>query len=144
MPRQTGRRILAYDSSDDSAAKVGDADYDEADVDLLPPTQKASKPQNPKGSGSEDSDSDSNGIIVNPRSSQSVSTRLQRTVIVDSSDEEESKPLRLSSSLKRRRPSVSNADDSDDAPILPSKPTKRLIAQTLVVLDDSDEDVVSP
>ncbi|KAJ3572741.1 hypothetical protein NPX13_g4949 [Xylaria arbuscula] len=143
MPRQTGRPSTTLtDDSDDSAAEIGDAGYDEDDVDLLPPTQKARKPQDTNTSGSEDSDEDV--IIVNPRSSQSVFTRLQRTVIVDSSDEEDSKPSRLSSPLKRRRPSVSRADDSDDVPISLSKPKKKLAAQALVELDDSDEEIISP
>ncbi|KAK5627626.1 hypothetical protein RRF57_003341 [Xylaria bambusicola] len=144
MPRQTGRRprALEDDSSSESAAEIGDAGYDEDNVDLLPPTQKAGKPQSGETSDSEDSDEEP--IIVNPRSSQSVSTRLQKTVISDGSDEEESEPPRLSSPRKRQRSAVSSSDDSDDAPILPSNPKSKISRHALIELDDSDSDVISP
>ncbi|KAI1306607.1 hypothetical protein F5Y03DRAFT_135463 [Xylaria venustula] len=144
MPKQYGQRSreVAADSSDESAAEVGDAGYDEDDVDLLPPTQKASKPHTSDASNSEESDEEPRA--GNLRSSQSVSTRLQRTVILDDSDDDESEPPRLSSPLKRRRSSVVSLDDSDDAPILPSSSAKRPPRPALVELDDSDEDVVSP
>ncbi|KAI1423602.1 hypothetical protein F5Y12DRAFT_756884 [Xylaria sp. FL1777] len=143
MPKQHGRRnrAMGNDSSDDSAAEIGDAGYDEDDVDLLPPTQKTSKAQRPD-SDSKDSDSEPRTGI--PRSSQSVSTKLQRTVILDDSDDEESEPPKSFSPRKRPRVSVISLDDSDDAPVLPSHQAKRLSRHALVELDDSDEDVISP
>ncbi|KAI0976300.1 hypothetical protein F4678DRAFT_482512 [Xylaria arbuscula] len=144
MPKQYGRRnhVMAADSSDESAAEIGDAGYDEDDVDLLPPTQKASKPHASDASSSEESDEEPR--TGNLRSSQSVSTRLQRTVILDDSDDEDSEPPRLSSPRKRRHSSVISLDDSDDAPILPSSSAKRAPRPALVELNDSDEDIVSP
>ncbi|KAI1120399.1 hypothetical protein F5Y10DRAFT_127314 [Nemania abortiva] len=142
MPRLHGprSRVVETDSSDDSAAEIGDAGYDEDDdVDLLPPTQKANKPQT-----SESEKSDEELFIRNPRSSQSVSTRLQRTVIIDDSDEEGPQPPpRSSSPRKRRRPSVVSLD-SDDAPILAPRSARKLSNTIFVELDNSDEDIVSP
>ncbi|KAI1755534.1 hypothetical protein F4782DRAFT_488877 [Xylaria castorea] len=152
MPNLHGRRngAVANDSSDDSAVEIGDAGYDEDDVDLLPPTQKASISHIPGTSESGDSDEVPN--IRHPRSSQSVSTRLRRTVIDDEDedqnedqDEDEEPELHsLSSPRKRRRPSVITLDDSDDAPILPLASSKKFSRPALVELDDSDEDIVSP
>ncbi|KAI0512581.1 hypothetical protein F5B22DRAFT_648433 [Xylaria bambusicola] len=146
MPRQTGRRprALEDDSSSESAVEIGDGGYDDDDddVDLLPPTQMASKPQSREASDSEDSDDEP--IIVNPKSSQSVSTRLKNTVISDDSDEEESEPPKLSSPRKRRRSAVSRSDDSDDAPVLPPNSKGKISPHTLIELDDSDSDVISP
>ncbi|KAI3343334.1 hypothetical protein F4824DRAFT_439560 [Ustulina deusta] len=141
MPKQSGQqnRAMADDSSDDSAAEIGDAGYDEDDVDLLPPTQKATKPHNSDVSDAEDSDEEPR--TRNPRSSQSVSTRLQRTIIVDDSDDEELEPPRLSSPRKRPRSSIISLDDSDDVPILPSNSAKRPSRHALVELEDSDEDI---
>ncbi|KAJ8121208.1 hypothetical protein O1611_g10162 [Lasiodiplodia mahajangana] len=140
MPRLPGyrNRAVADDSSDESAAEIGDVGYDEDDdVDLLPPTQKASKP-----STSESQESDEDLVIRNPRSSQSVSTRLQKTIIIDDSDEEP-QPPRLSSPRKRRHSSILSVD-SDDAPLLPLNSTRKLSGPTMVELDDSDEVIVSP
>ncbi|KAI0430466.1 hypothetical protein F5Y09DRAFT_307582 [Xylaria sp. FL1042] len=145
MPKHFGRRNRAIaDSSDDSAAEVGDAGCDEDDADVLPPTQIASKPHASDASDSKDSNEEPR--TGNPRSSQSVSTRLQRTIILDDSDEEESEPPRLSSPRKRRHrhSSVISLDDSDDAPILQSNPVKRLSRPQFVELDDSEEDIISP
>ncbi|KAI1277612.1 hypothetical protein F5Y07DRAFT_80790 [Xylaria sp. FL0933] len=142
MPKQFGRRdrAIANDSSsDDSAAEVGDAGYDEDDVDLLPPTQKAGKSRT-----SDSNESDDEPRVRNPRSSQSVSTRLQRTVILDDTDEEDLEPPGLSSPRKRRHSSVISLDDSDDAPILPPDLVQTLPRRQLVELDDSDEDMISP
>lgn len=145
MPKLHGRRnrAVADDSSDDSAAEIGDAGYDEDEVDLLPPTQKASKPHT--SGTSEPGDSDEEPNIRHPRSSQSVSTRLRRTVI-DDEDEDQDEPevTMLSSLRKRRRPSVISLDDSDDAPILPLASKKTLLRHPLVELDDSDDDIISP
>ncbi|KAI0455374.1 hypothetical protein F5B21DRAFT_195314 [Xylaria acuta] len=147
MPKPHGRRnrAVASDSSDDSAAEIGDAGHDEDDVDLLPPTQKASKPRTLGSSESRDSDSDSEPNVRHPRSSQSVSTRLRRTVIEDEDEDQDEEPEtpRLSSPRKRRRPSVISLDDSDDAPILPLASAKKLSRHALVELDDSDDVIVS-
>ncbi|KAI0476910.1 hypothetical protein F4859DRAFT_67349 [Xylaria cf. heliscus] len=146
MPKLHGRhnRAVANDSSDDSAAEVGDGGHEEDDVDFLPPTQKATKSHTSGTSESGDSDEEPN--IRHPRSSQSVSTRLRRTVIDDEDEDqdEEPEPPKLSSPRKRRRPSVISLDDSDDAPILPLASVNSLPRHALVELDDSDEDIVSP
>ncbi|KAI1742324.1 hypothetical protein F4680DRAFT_46573 [Xylaria scruposa] len=152
MPNFHGQRnrAVANDSSDDSAAEIGDAGHDEDDVDLLPPTQMA-KISNTSGT-SESGDSDEVPKIRHPRSSQSVSTRLQRTVIDDEDEDDdqdegqdrEPKLPSLPSPRKRRYPSVISLDDSDDAPILPSASSRKFPKQALAVLDDSDETIVSP
>ncbi|TGJ81677.1 hypothetical protein E0Z10_g7098 [Xylaria hypoxylon] len=144
MPNQYGgrNRPMANDSSDDSAAEIGDAGYAEDDVDLLPPTQKASKSHTSETSDC--SDSDEEPSTRNPRSSQSVSTRFQRAVIVDDSDDEELEPPRLSSPRKRQHSSIISIDDSDDAPILTSNIANSLSRSALIELDDSDDDIVSP
>ncbi|KAJ8123875.1 hypothetical protein ONZ43_g275 [Nemania bipapillata] len=149
MPRLHGRgnNAVADDSSNESAAEIGDAGCDDDDVDLLPPTQKASKSHTSEPQASEESEEDEDELFIrNPRSSQSVSTRLQRTVIIDDSDNEEPEPPKLSSPRKRRRPSVSSVIslDSDDAPILPRSPAKKLSPPTIIELDYSDEEIVSP
>ncbi|KAI0875092.1 hypothetical protein GGS24DRAFT_309960 [Hypoxylon argillaceum] len=142
MPRLHGQgnHAVADDSSGDSAAEIGDAGCDDEDVDLLPPIQKATKPHT-----SESEEPDEELFVRNPRSSQSVSTRLQRTVIIDDSDDEEPEPEPpgLSSPRKRRRSSISSLD-SDDAPILPLGSARKLSRPTIVELDSSDEDIVSP
>ncbi|KAI0118655.1 hypothetical protein GGR51DRAFT_128350 [Nemania sp. FL0031] len=145
MPRFSGHRnhVVADDSSDESAAEIGDAGYDEDDdVDLLPPTQHASKPPTLDSGGS-----DEEIVVKNPRSSQSVSTRLQRTIIIDDSDDdsddEEPQPPRLSSPRKRRHSSILSVD-SDDVPLLPLNSERKLSRSTMVELDDSDEEIVSP
>ncbi|TRX89584.1 hypothetical protein FHL15_009493 [Xylaria flabelliformis] len=150
MPNFHGQhnRAVANDSSDDSAAEIGDAGHDEDDVDLLPPTQMANTSHTPGTSESEDSDEVPK--IRHPRSSQSVSTRLQRTVIDDEDDDQDEGQDRepelptLPSPRKRRCPSVISLDDSDDAPILPSTSSRKFPKQALVVLDDSDENLASP
>ncbi|KAI0443792.1 hypothetical protein F4803DRAFT_291568 [Xylaria telfairii] len=146
MPKLHGgrNRTAAGDSSDDSAAEIGDAGHDEDEVDLLPPTQKATEPLTL--SISEPGDSDEEPNIRHPRSSQSVSTRLRRTVIDDEDEDQEEEPevTILSSPRKRRRPSVISLDDSDDAPILPLASTKKILPHPLVEFDDSDDDVISP
>ncbi|KAI0862752.1 hypothetical protein F4860DRAFT_471780 [Xylaria cubensis] len=148
MPNSHGQRnrAVANDSSDDSAAEIGDGGHDEDDVDFLPPTQMANVSQTPDTS--ESGDSDEVPTIRHPRSSQSVSTRLQRTVIDDEDDDQNEGQDRepelptLSSPRKRRCPSVISLDDSDDTPILPS--ARKFPKQALVVLDDSDENIASP
>ncbi|KAI0415773.1 hypothetical protein F5X98DRAFT_207409 [Xylaria grammica] len=144
MPKQYGRRnrSIANDSSDDSAAEIGDAGHDEDDVDFLPPTQKASKPHTSETSDFNGSDEERSPRDL--RSSQSVSTRLHRAVIIDDSDEEESEPPKLSSIRKRRRLSVVSLDDSGDDPVLPPSTAKVVSRPAFVELDDSDEDIVSP
>lgn len=145
MPRLHGRRTraVADDSSDESAAEIRDAGYDEDDVDFLPPIQMGSEPHISDPSGFLESEEEPD--VKNPRSSQSVSTRLQRAIIIDDdSDEEESTPpsLSLSSPRKRRHTSVISIDS--DAPILPVNLARKASRQTLVELDDSDEDIISP
>lgn len=146
MPRLHGRptRAVADDSSDESAAEIRDAGYDEDDVDLLPPTQMVSEPHISDPSASLESEEELEELDVkNPRSSQSVSTRLQRTIIIDDdSDEEESTPPSLSAPRKRRHTSVISIDS--DAPILPATLKRKTSRQALVELDDSDEDIISP
>lgn len=150
MPKLHGKRngTVGGDSSDESAAEIEDGGFDGDEVDLLPPTQKASEPRASGASGSEkeeseeSEESDEGPSIRHARSSQSVSTRLQRTAI--DSDDEEAEPPRLPSPRKRRRPSVISLDDSDDAPILPPHSARKLSKPALVELDDSDEDVISP
>lgn len=132
---------MADDSSEESAAEIGDAGFDEDDVDLLPPTQMASKPRISDPSSSPESDEEPD--VKNPRSSQSVSTRLKRTIIIDDdSDEEGPTPSSLSSPRKRRRTSVISVDS--DAPILPVNLARETSRQEPAELDDSDEDVISP
>ncbi|KAI0194479.1 hypothetical protein EV127DRAFT_405475 [Xylaria flabelliformis] len=150
MPNSHGQRnrAVANDSSDDSAAEIGDGGHDEDDVDLLPPTQMANMSNTP--GTSESGDSDEVPKIRHPRSSQSVSTRLQRTVIDDEDDDQDDGQDReqelptMPSPRKRRCPSVISLDDSDDAPILPSASSRKFPKQALVVLDDSDENIASP
>ncbi|KAI1173929.1 hypothetical protein F4777DRAFT_555959 [Nemania sp. FL0916] len=141
MPSFGGRRNRAVSdgSSSDSATEVDDIDDDESDVEPLPPTrnighQHTSASPTSKGPGEELK-------TKNPRSSQSVSTRLQKTIIVDDSDDDESDIPRLSSPRKRRRSSVISLDS--DAPILPFSSAKKPPRREAVELDDSD-DVVSP
>ncbi|KAJ2986769.1 hypothetical protein NUW58_g4870 [Xylaria curta] len=154
MPKLHSRRnrVAVPESSDDSAAEIGDAGYDEGDdVDLLPPSQKASELQTSENSGAEDSDDEPN--IRHPRSSQSVSTRLQRTILDDDDDDDDDnregsgdkrpEPSQLSSPCKRRHSSVISLDDSDDAPILLSASARKLSRHTLIELDDSEDDIVS-
>ncbi|KAI1110749.1 hypothetical protein F5Y14DRAFT_342072 [Nemania sp. NC0429] len=147
MPRLHGQRTraVADDSSDESAAEVPDAGYDEDDVDLLPPTKIASEPHIPDPSVFLETEEELD--VKNPRSSQSVSTRLQRTIIIDDdsdddSDEEEPLPPIQSSPRKRRRTSVVSIDS--DAPILPASLARKTSRQALAELDDSDEDIISP
>lgn len=154
MPKLHGQRkgTLGDDSSAESAAEIGDGGFDGDEVDLLPPTQKASEPPATGISGAmstsgtsdkeEFDESDVGPSIRHARSSQSVSTRLQRTAI-DSDDEDAELP-KLPSSRKRRRFSVTSLDDSDDAPILPPYSARKLSRPVLMELDDSDEDVLSP
>ncbi|KAI1811502.1 hypothetical protein GGS20DRAFT_103982 [Poronia punctata] len=133
-----GRPTTVIDSSDESAAEIADGGYDDDNVDRLPPTQKASDP-NKSDTGDLD-ESEEEPVIVHPRSSQSVSTRLQRAIILDDSDEEVQE--REISPRKRRRSSVISLDDSDDdAPILPQISARKVEAEES---DDSDEVVVSP
>ncbi|KAI1378499.1 hypothetical protein F4677DRAFT_397819 [Hypoxylon crocopeplum] len=117
MPRirDTQHRVVADDSSDDSAAEIDDAGVVEEEVDELP-----------------------------VKSSQSVSTRLQRTVI--DSDDDDDEPIAPSSALKRRRPVVNlvsdsddDNDDSDDTPIIPPSSSKRPRPKFVVLEDSSDE-----
>ncbi|KAI0388687.1 hypothetical protein F5Y17DRAFT_185772 [Xylariaceae sp. FL0594] len=141
------KNAAIIDSSDESAAEISDAGYDEEDVDALPPTQKARNPRRSATSKKYALADEPEPAVINPRSSQSVSTRLQKTVILDDSDDEVVEAPR--SPLKRRRsPSVvslkdSEEDDSDDIPILHSA-RKRQPATTFEHQDESDEAPVSP
>lgn len=83
------------------------------------------------------------------KSSQSVSTRLRRTVIDEEDDDDEDEddePIVAPSSTKRRRPVINldSDDDDDDAPIVSrSSPLKRS-RPAFVELEDSEDSDVSP
>ncbi|XXH04455.1 Ran GTPase binding protein Sbp1 [Hypoxylon texense] len=83
-----------------------------------------------------------------PKSSQSVSTRLRRTVINDEDEDEDDQPIvPPSSARKRGRPTVitlDSDDDDDDAPIVAPSSSKRRPRPVMVELEDSDDSDVSP
>ncbi|KAK8066113.1 hypothetical protein PG997_012860 [Apiospora hydei] len=134
MPRFAGsQRRAPVDSSDEEAAAEGVVLHDSSgDEDELPSLEN----------------------IPPPRSSQSVSTRLKRTVLSDDDDEEEEddeddQPIPPSSS-RRRAPVINldsnegSEDEDDDVPVPPSSSRRRARMINL----DSDEDdelvVLSP
>ncbi|KAI5919958.1 hypothetical protein F4810DRAFT_458353 [Camillea tinctor] len=129
----SGKQKVISDSSDDSAAEVNRVGSDDGDSTGLPSMQE----------------------IINqptsvPRSSQSVSTILRRTVLDDDDDDggdsDDDLTIVPSSSLKRRRPPVIDLEDSDDdAPIVASSSSRRPRPKLIELDEDSDEqDVVSP
>ncbi|KAI1326093.1 hypothetical protein F5Y16DRAFT_376365 [Xylariaceae sp. FL0255] len=147
--KRTARTAANADSSDTSADEVGDGGYDENEVDALPPTQKVVAS---KYSADFDDESDEEPVTrMMPRSSQSVSTRLRRTVLDDDDDEEDEEeqesyerpaprstpPMRGESSIT----AIPISDSDDDAPILPSG---RKMPQRMVELDSDSDEVVSP
>ncbi|KAK8111585.1 uncharacterized protein PG998_008042 [Apiospora kogelbergensis] len=107
MPRFTSsqrRRGVVADSSDEEVAIEGAVLYGDSsdDEDELPSLDQ----------------------ILPPRSSQSVSTRLNRTVLSDDDDEEEDDVPVPSSSLRRRAP-VINLDSDEDDELVVLSPAKR-------------------
>ncbi|KAI1337990.1 hypothetical protein F5Y15DRAFT_388523 [Xylariaceae sp. FL0016] len=148
MPRSQGKQRQALtESSDDSAAEIGDGSEDEADVDEPPAFHKT---VNPKARYLTDSDSDDQPIVIRPpRSSQSVSTKLQRTVLDDDhpdEDEESEGPVAPGSSLKRKRPVTDLGDTSEDdeegAPGKAYSTSLKRLRPTMVELSDTSEDEI--
>ncbi|KAI0123813.1 hypothetical protein BJ170DRAFT_96420 [Xylariales sp. AK1849] len=93
-----------------------------------------------RGDESDDDDDDLPVITAPPMptSSQSVSTRLKRTVISD--DDEDDLPIAPSSS-RRRKPEVVELDDDDeDLPIAPSSSRRRRV-EAVELYSSSDSDV---
>ncbi|KAI0166600.1 hypothetical protein GGR57DRAFT_447245 [Xylariaceae sp. FL1272] len=138
MPSLHGskQRTVTVDSSDESAAEAsGTGEDDEDDVDLLP-TQKSETAKRAKQAvvlvDSGDSDDDE-PILRNPRSSQSVSTKLQKAQLhaqedVEEEDEEDEPVIPTSSRKRQRRPTMIELDDSDSSdnePLVASSPMKR-------------------
>ncbi|KAI8628616.1 hypothetical protein F5Y19DRAFT_476164 [Xylariaceae sp. FL1651] len=145
MPKLSGRDKSATieDSSDDSAAEIGDGGRDEEDIDLLPPTQKADNMETLHTSDSGHTDEELS--TRNPRSSQSVSTRLKRTVIDDDDDYDEGDvepPTIPTSSRKRLHSAIINLDDSDDDFPIILKSARKSSLQAHVEIHDSDEDLI--
>lgn len=129
MPRS--QRANFDDSSEEEAADGGVQRGDESDDDDqdLPPLAS---------------------IVALPTSSQSVSTRLRRTILADDEDEDEDEdendvPIAPSSARQRKRPVInldkneSEEEDEDDVPIAPS--SSRRGKSRIINLDcDSDSD----
>ncbi|KAI2785592.1 hypothetical protein F4815DRAFT_28778 [Daldinia loculata] len=88
------------------------------------------------------------GDNVPVKSSQSVSTRLQNTVIDDDDDDDDDEPIAPPSMLKRRRPPVIALDDSDedededddDRLIVPPSSLKRPRPRFIELEDSSNSD----
>lgn len=93
-------------------------------------------------------DADIEWVEDPPKSSQSVSTRLRRTVIDDEDEDEDEQPIIAPPSARKRgRPAVITLDsdsDSDDAPIVAPTSSKRRSRPAMVELEDSDDSDVSP
>ncbi|RYO91347.1 hypothetical protein DL763_005021 [Monosporascus cannonballus] len=150
MPKVHGgrQRATLADSSDESAAEVDDAGRDDSEDGDLPLLREAASRTAPRFLDA-DEDVPVPSSIKYPQSSQSVSTRLQSTVIVDDEDEDDDDDddvIPPSSSLKRRRPPVaesSDEDDDDDAPILPSSALRRRRPAVIELDDDTDSEPVS-
>lgn len=149
MPKVHGgkKRVTLVDSSDESAAEVDDAGRDEdedEDEDDLPLVRESAGRNAPRFI-----DADENVPMLssakNPRSSQSVSTRLQKTVILDDEDEDEEDDdiVPPSSAMKRRRPlhvkSSEEEEDEDDTPILPPSSALRRRRPAMIELDDDSD-----
>ncbi|KAI1798695.1 hypothetical protein F4811DRAFT_547513 [Daldinia bambusicola] len=86
------------------------------------------------------------------KSSQSVATKLQNTVLDDDDDDdgdEDDEPIAPPSTLKRRRPVIAlddedddeDDDDDDDRPIVPPSSLKRPRSRFVELGDSSDSDV---
>lgn len=87
-----------------------------------------------------------------PKSSQSVSTRLRRTVIDDDDDDDDEPIVAPPSTRKRARSAIirldsevddDDDDDDDDAPLVPAS-SKRRSRPAFIELEDSDDSGVSP
>ncbi|RYP54575.1 hypothetical protein DL768_000635 [Monosporascus sp. mg162] len=147
MPKIHGgrQRATLVDSSDESAAEVDDAGRDDSEDANLPLLRETTSRPAPLFLDAYD-DVPVPSSIKYPRSSQSVSTRLQKTVIVDDEDEgDDDDVIPPSSSLKRRRPPVaesSDDDDDDDAPIPPSSALRRRRPAVIELDEDSDSEPV--
>ena len=155
MPRIPGssrKRVTLPDSSDESAAEVDNAGRDSSDEDDLPLLRSSTRQEAPRVRNDDDQDVPMPSSAKNPRSSQSVSTRLQKAVIISDDDEDEDDDddvVAPSSALKRRRPaptkpsSKSESDDDNDDIAPPS--TLRRRRPAMVELEDSDsEELASP
>ncbi|KAI1267284.1 hypothetical protein F5Y18DRAFT_379744 [Xylariaceae sp. FL1019] len=142
MPSLHGskQRTVAVDSSDESAAEAPGAGEDEEDdVEFLPTRKSVIAEQVVVQLDSDGSDHDE-PILRNPRSSQSVSTKLRKAQLHEDEDghekdedeedeDEEDEPVVPTSSRKRqRRPTMvelDGSDSSDNEPVVPSSPVKR-------------------
>ena len=92
MPRVPGssrKRVTLPDSSDESAAEVDDAGRDEDDEDDLPLLRSSTRQEAPRIRNEDDQNVSMPSSAKNLRSSQSVSTRLQKAVIISDDDEDE-------------------------------------------------------
>ena len=150
MPRVPGssrKRVTLPDSSDESAAEVDDAGRDEDDEDDLPLLRSSTRQEAPLIRNEDDQNVSMPSSAKNLRSSQSVSTRLQKAVIISDDDEDEDEDddiVAPSSTLKRRRrapsksSSKSESDDDNDDIAPPS--TLRRRRPVMVELEDSDSD----
>lgn len=150
MPRVPGssrKRVTLPDSSDESAAEVDDAGRDEDDEDDLPLLRSSTRQEAPRIRNEDDQNVSMPSSAKNLRSSQSVSTRLQKAVIISDDDEDEDEDddiVAPSSTLKRRRrapsksSSKSESDDDNDDIAPPS--TLRRRRPVMVELEDSDSD----
>ncbi|RYO84744.1 hypothetical protein DL764_009284 [Monosporascus ibericus] len=146
MPKIHGgrQRATLVDSSEESAAEVDDAgrnDSEDFDLPLLRETASRTAPLFLDA----DEDVPVPSSIKYPQSSQSVSTRLQKTVIVDDEGEDDDDDvIPPSSSLKRRRLPVaesSDEEDDDDAPIPPSSALRRRRPAVIELDEDSDSEL---
>ncbi|OTB08060.1 hypothetical protein M426DRAFT_317578 [Hypoxylon sp. CI-4A] len=107
----------------------------------------------------DEEESGKEGDDVPFKSSQSVSTKLQNTVLDDDDDDiedeedddEDDEPIAPPSTIKRRRPAAitledddeDDDEDEDDQPIIPPSSVKRRRPQ-FVELEDSSDDGTSP
>ncbi|RYP72412.1 hypothetical protein DL771_004207 [Monosporascus sp. 5C6A] len=148
MPKVHGgrQRATLVDSSDESAAEVDDAGRDDSEDGDLPLLRETASRAAPRFLDA-DEDVPVPSSIKYPRSSQSVSTRLQKAVIADheDGDDDDDAPIPPSSALRRRRPAVieldeEEDDDDDDAPIPPSSALRRRRPAVIELDEDSDSD----
>ncbi|KAI1465150.1 uncharacterized protein F4812DRAFT_439755 [Daldinia caldariorum] len=121
MPKFHGSKRLVVDDDSDSGPDVDSVVHDQKKEDNVP-----------------------------IRSSQSVSTKLQNTVLDDDNDDDDDdddEPIAPPSTLKRRRPVIaldnedSSDDDDDDHPIVPPSSLKRPRSRFVELEDSSDSDV---
>ncbi|KAH9883874.1 hypothetical protein F4778DRAFT_584907 [Xylariomycetidae sp. FL2044] len=154
MPRIHGSRSShpGTVSSDDSASEVDDASGEEEATPDLPAMRETSISAVPD---TQDTTPSAGGRSAKqPRSSQSVSTRLKRTVIDDDDEDagdddgdDDGDGPSPSSSLKRRSPAVISIDESEDDGDhvhVVSRLSNKRSRPAIVELDDSDGDVISP